>query len=91
MAQVSLYCIRQILLFNTDHTMAEKLPAVKHYLQEPHIQKLLIRAESLVTDQKMRKKLKLVNRKHYFLLLMLLAGKEIIMCSKRQLHVNGDK
>lgn len=90
-AQVSLYCIRHILLFNADHTMWEKLSVVKQYLQEPHIRKLLIRAESLVINWKMKEKLKLLNRKHYFLLLMLFAGREMIMCFQRYFYRNRDK
>lgn len=85
-AQVSLHCIRQMLLFNTDHPMKEKRSVVKQYLQEPHICKLLIQAESLVVDWKMKKKLKLVNRKRYFLLLMLFTVREKIMCFQRSLY-----
>lgn len=84
-AQVSLYCIRHILLFNADHTMAEKLSAVKHYLQEPHIRKLLMRAEALTVEWKMKQKLKLVNRKRYIFLIILFWGKEMIMCLRKVL------
>lgn len=90
-AQVSLYCIRHILLFNADHTIWEKLSAVKQYSQEPHIRKLLTWAESLVVDWKMKKKLKLLNRKRYFLLLMLFVGREIIMFFQRCLDSKRDK
>ena len=83
-AQVSLYCIRHILLFNTDHTIWEKLSAVKQYLQEPHIRKLLLQAESLVIDWNTKTKLKLVNRKCYFLLLMLFCGKETLTRSLKR-------
>ena len=78
-AQVSLYCIRHILLFNADHTMREKLSAVTQYSREPHIQKLLIQAQSLTVDWKTKKKLSLIIRGRCFLLLLLFAGREIIM------------
>lgn len=91
MAQISLFCIRQILLFNVDHTMSEKVSAVKNYLQEPHIRNLFLRAESLSVDQKMRKKLKLVNQNRYLFLLVLFTGKEMLMCLKRRMHGNRDK
>ena len=87
-AQISLYCIHHILLFNTDHTMREKLSAVKQYLQEPHIRKLLIRAESLTIDRKMKSKLKLINKKHYFRLMILFVGREKIMHFQRYLCRN---
>ena len=78
-AQVSLYCIRHILLFNTDYTLQQKIRMVNDYLQEQHIRKLMKKAKTLVTDKKMRRKLCLVNRNRVFVLLLLFAGKEIVL------------
>lgn len=82
-AQISLYCIRHILLFNEDYTLRKKINVVKLYLQEPHIRKLLIQAESVVINRKMKTKLNLVNQGHYLLLLILYCGKEIMLRFKR--------
>ena len=82
-AQVSLYCIRQILLFNKEHTLRNKYKRVVAYLNEPHIRAMLQRAEPLVTDKTLQRKIKLVNRKRFALLLPLFYGKETLLRIKR--------
>lgn len=82
-AQVSLYCVRQILVFNKEYTVKEKLWLVRDYFNETHISELLSKAESLVRDRKMLSKIKLINRKQFGLLLVCFCGKEIILCTKR--------
>ena len=82
-AQVSLYCVRQILVFNKEYTAKEKLWLVRDYFIETHISELLSKAESLVRDRKMLSKIKLINRKHFGLLLVCFCGKEIILRTKR--------
>lgn len=78
-AQVSLYCIRQILLFNREHSMREKLKRVADYFDEPHIHAMLKKAELLVNDKSMQRKIKLVNQKRYVLLFLFFYGKEMIL------------
>lgn len=85
MAQVSLYCVRQILLFNREHILRNKLKQVANYFNEPHIREMLKKAESLVNDRNMQRKIKLVNKKRYVLLFLLFYGKEMILRVKRSL------
>lgn len=82
-AQVSLYCIRQILLFNKEHTLRKKYKLVADYFSEPHIHAMLKRAELLVNDKTLQRKIELVNKKHYMLLLSLFYGKEMILRIRR--------
>ena len=78
-AQVSLYCTRQILLFNKEYSMRKKLQLVADYFNETHIQALLNKAELLVNDKTLRSKIKLVNNKHFLLLLLFFYGKEQLL------------
>jgi hypothetical protein len=82
-AQVSLYCMRQILLFNKEHTMGEKFKVVADYFNEAHIQAMLSKAELLVNDKTLLSKIKLVNKKHFLLLFLLFCGKEMILKVRR--------
>lgn len=82
-AQVSLYCVRQILLFNREHTLRKKLKQVADYFSKPHIHVMLKKAELLVNDKTMQRKIKLVNQKRYALLFLLFYGKEMILRVKR--------
>ena len=82
-AQVSLYCIRQILLFNRELPLRKKYTRVTEYFGEPHIRAMLKRAEPLVTDKTLQRKIKLVNRKRFALLLSLFYGKETLLRIKR--------
>lgn len=84
-AQVSLYCIRQILLFNQEYSMRKKIQLVRNYTNETHIHAMLHQAESLVGDQTMQRKIKLVNRQQFLLLFMCFYGKELILRIKRHL------
>lgn len=86
-AQVSLYCIRQILLFNKEYSMKIKLHLVNDYLDQPHIHKLLQKAESLISDKKILRKIKLINRKRFHRLFMCFYGKEIILNIKTGLAI----
>ena len=85
-AQVSLYCARQILVFNKEYTIKEKLRLVRDYFNETHISELLIKAETLIRDRKMRRKIELINRKQFVLLLACFYGKEIILRAKEFLR-----
>ena len=84
-AQVSLYCVRQILLFNKEHTMRKKLQIVVDYFNETHIHEMLNNAEQLVTDKTTQSKIKLVNKKRFLLLYLCFYGKEMILRAKRRL------
>ena len=84
-AQVSLYCVRQILLFNREHTLLNKLKQVADYFGKPHIHAMLEKAELLVNDKNMQRKIKLVNKKRYVLLFLLFYGKEMILHIRRRL------
>lgn len=84
-AQVSLYCVRQILLFNREYTLREKLASVADYFSEPHIRAMLQKAELLVNDKTMRRKIQLVTQKRYVLLFLLFYGKEKILRVRRGL------
>lgn len=67
-AQVSLYCVRQILLFNKEYSVKKKFALVRDHFAQPHIRALMERAEELVRDGKMRKKIKLVNKNRFLFL-----------------------
>lgn len=82
-AQVSLYCVRQILIFNKEYTIKEKLQLVRDYFNETHVSEMINKAESLICDRKIRRKIKLINRKQFVLLLACFCGKEIVLCAKR--------
>lgn len=84
-AQVSLYCVRQILVFNKEYTMKEKLRLVRDYFNETHIDEMINKAEMLVCDRKMRRKIKMINRKQFLLLLACFCGKEAVLHTKRYL------
>ena len=84
-AQVSLYCTRQILLFNKEHTMRKKLQLVTDYFNETHIQAMLNKAQRLVNDKTMQSKIKLVNKKRFLLLFLFFYGKEKILRVRRRL------
>lgn len=84
-AQVSLYCVRQILIFNKEYKLRKKLQEVSDYFSKPHICEMLQKSESLVKDKTMLKKIKLVNQKHYVTLFMLFYGKEMILRMRRWL------
>lgn len=82
-AQISLYCIRQILLFNKEYTLRKKFQIVIGYFNEPHINKMLNNAERLVTEKTMQKKIKMINKKHFLLLYLCFYGKEMILRVRR--------
>lgn len=82
-AQVSLYCVRQILVFNKEYTLRNKLKQVENYFGKPHICELLKKSESLVNDKTMLRKIKLVNRKRFGFLFLLFYGKEMLLRIKR--------
>ena len=84
-AQVSLYCARQILIFNKEYTMRKKLQLVTDYFKETHIQAMLNKAERLVMDKTLLRKIRLVNKKHITLLFLFFYGKEMILRVKRRL------
>lgn len=84
-AQASLYCVRQILLFNAEYTASQKLGLIRDYFEQPHIRALLARAEHLVTQKKLKQKILLVNRKHFFLLFVLFCAKESVLRVKKHL------
>ena len=84
-AQVSLYCIRQILLFNKEYSVWKKLRLVKNYTDEMHIHAMLEQAELLAGDQRMQRKIGLINRQQFLLLFVCFCGKELILRIKRYL------
>ena len=59
--------------------MRKKLQLVADYFNETHIQALLNKAELLVNDKTLRSKIKLVNNKHFLLLLLFFYGKEQLL------------
>ena len=77
-AQVSLYCTRQILVRNQEHSLQEKLALVRDYYAKPHIQALMEQSEQLVRDRKLLKKIRLVNRKRFRFLYGCFYGRQII-------------
>ena len=77
-AQVSLYCTRQILVLNQEYSIQEKLALIRDYYGKPHIQELMKRSEQLVCDKKMLKKIKLVNRKRFLFLYGCFYGRQIV-------------
>lgn len=85
-AQVSLYCVRQILLFNKAYGRKEKLRLVGNYFANGQISALLHKAELLVKDRKMQNKIRLINRERFVLLLACFYGKEIVLRAKRYLR-----
>ena len=78
-AQVSLYCVRKILLFNKEHTMRKKLEAVADYFNEPHISEMLKNAEGLIADKTTKSKVKMVNKKRFRTLYLCFCAKELIL------------
>ena len=84
-AKVSLYCIRQILIFNKEHSTRKKIKAIIDYFNEAHIHSLLEKAELLVKDKKLKKKIKLVNRKIFPILFLCFYAKEALIRAKRYL------
>lgn len=83
MAQVSLYCVRQILLFNDEFSLQEKFALVREYFAQPNIYVLLKKSETLTRDKKMIRKIKLVNRRRFRLLYGCFYGTEMIQRAKR--------
>ena len=86
MAQVSLYCVRQILVFNQEYTIKEKLRLIREYFNEAHISEMICKAELLICDRKLRRKIKMVNRKQFVLLWACFYGKESVLRAKRYLQ-----
>lgn len=84
-AQVSLYCVRQILLYNKERTIRKKFKTVIAYFNEPHICEMFKNAEQLITDKTTKSKVKLINQKRYVLLFLLFHGKEMILRVRRGL------
>ena len=91
MAQVSLYCVRQILLFNNEYSLRKKFALVRGYFAEPNIRALLERSQVLVKDHKMCRKIKLVNSRRFRLLYGCFYAAEMIQRVKRNCRSIGKK
>lgn len=85
-AQVSLYCVRQILLYNKECAIEKKLKAVIAYFNEPHIHEMFNNAEQLITDKTTKSKVKMVNKKRFLLLYLCFLVKETVLRIRKRLQ-----
>lgn len=78
-AQVSLYIVRQILLYNKNLDMREKIRSIYSYFNEERVCGAFQLAQTHITDKKTRNKIELVNKKRCGFLLGLFVGKEMLL------------
>lgn len=78
-AQISLYSVRQILLYNKNLDMREKTRYICNYLNEDRVCNAFQLAQTHIADKKTRKKIELVNKKRCRFLLALFVGKETLL------------